>query len=481
MLNSEFNYQLEMKSFWVSFCYLFSLIIVAFLAPISKGQLASTETRILLQVPKLLEYPEVLKGWSNWTNFCYLPSSPSLKIVCSNNRITELTIVGNQSSPSHSPKTTSGYIKVSQQTLSDKFSIDSFFTVITKLSNLKVLSIVSLGLWGPLPPKINRFWSLEVLNISSNFIYGLIPQSISSMKTLKSLVLADNLFNGSVPDLKGLTFLEELNLGNNHLGPKFPSLRNGLVIIILTQNSIRSEIPSEVLKFNKLHQFDISDNSFIGPIPSPLFSLPSIQHLNLARNQLSGALSMNLSCNSKLKYVDISHNLLFGNLPSCIGSKSSNRIVLSSWNCLSRQNNKYQYPYSVCHKEALAVKPLAKNEVQKPRKKLGLILGIVGGVVGIAGVFGLLVFVIVRRSDSSRAKYNKTDRSVIDKLSLRSSPRPNFDTSKALFFLMKYPFKSIWVALLSDTIWTFYRVCASDNEISNYWAPTTSCFHLRGN
>jgi hypothetical protein len=34
---------------------------------------------------------------------------------------------------------------------------------------MKVLSLVSLGLWGTLPSKINRFKSLEVFNISSNF------------------------------------------------------------------------------------------------------------------------------------------------------------------------------------------------------------------------------------------------------------------------------------------------------------------------
>lgn len=56
----------------------------------------------------------------------------------------------------------------SSKTLSERFSIDSFFTVLTKLSNMKVLSLVSLGLWGPLPSKISRFKSLEVFNISSN-------------------------------------------------------------------------------------------------------------------------------------------------------------------------------------------------------------------------------------------------------------------------------------------------------------------------
>ncbi|CAL5418235.1 unnamed protein product [Camellia sinensis] len=110
------------------------------------------------------------------------------------------------------------------ETLSDKFSIGSFFTVLTKLSNLKVLSLVSLGLWGQLPTTINRIKSLEKLNISSNFISGEIPGLISVLTNLTSLVLADNIFNGSVPDMKSLQSLQEIDLSINRLGPEFPSL-----------------------------------------------------------------------------------------------------------------------------------------------------------------------------------------------------------------------------------------------------------------
>lgn len=424
-----------MENFRLSFSCLFPIIIFAMLISVSTGQLAPSETRILLQVQKLLEYPEVLQGWTNWTYFCYLPSSPSLKIVCSNNHVTELTVVGNKSSPSHSPKPSARNFAVSQQTLSDNFSIDALFTVLTKLSNLKVLSLVSLGLWGPLPAKINRFWSLEVLNVSSNFIYGEIPREIESLKNLSSLVLSDNLFNGSVPDLKSLVLLQELNLGGNHLGPNFPSLGNNLVTIILSNNSLGSVILSQIKNFIQLQQLDISSNKLIGPIPSALFSLPSIQYLDLAENQLSGALPTNISCTAKLKFVDISHNLLIGKLPSCIASNSSNRTVISSWNCLSVGNSSYQHPYSFCHKEALAVNPPLKSEEKGSNAKLGPVLGIIGGVVGIATVVGLLILVIIRRSETTSDDEN-FDGSVADKMSVRSSSVPTIDSSKSAYLFV---------------------------------------------
>lgn len=417
----------------VSLCFNFFLVIFVMLVPVSIGLLTPSETRILFQVQKLLEYPEVLQGWTNWTNFCYLPSSSSLKIVCSNCRVTELTVIGNKSSPAHSPKPTFGKFLVSQQSLSANFNIDSFFTTLTKLSNLKVLSLVSLGLWGPLPSKINRFWSLEVLNITSNFIYGEIPKEITSLKNLKSIVLADNLFNGSVPDLQRLVLLEELNLGGNHFGPKFPSLSKNLASIILRNNSLRSEIPSGLKNFDQLKQFDISSNKFVGPIQSFLFSLPSILYLNLAGNQLSGALPMNISCSAKLNFVDISHNLLIGKLPSCIGSNSLNRTIISTWNCLSGGNTKYQHPYSFCRKEALAVKPpvnVKSDDKQNARVNVGLILGIIGGVVGFVVVFGLLVLVIIRRSETTGAGDDKYERSVANKMSVRGSPKPAIDSRR---------------------------------------------------
>ncbi|GAV80510.1 hypothetical protein CFOL_v3_23971 [Cephalotus follicularis] len=104
-----------MEYFKNSFCVLFTLVIFVMLFTVSIGQLPASEIRTLFQVQKLLEYPEVLRGWTNWTNFCYLPCSPSLRIVYTSNHISELTIIRNKSSPAHSPKLTTGKLAVSQQ------------------------------------------------------------------------------------------------------------------------------------------------------------------------------------------------------------------------------------------------------------------------------------------------------------------------------------------------------------------------------
>ncbi|KAK7307130.1 hypothetical protein VNO77_39930 [Canavalia gladiata] len=407
-----------MKNFMVSLYYLFPAIILVLFTPITSAELTTSENRILLQVQRLLEYPQALQGWTNFTNFCSLPPSPSLKIACSNGHLTELTIIGNKSSWK------------SDEALSERFSIDSFFTVLTKLSNLKVLSLVSLGLWGPLPSKVDRFWSLEVLNISSNFIYGEIPPSISSLKNIRSLVFAENLLNGSVPHLRRLTSLEELNLGGNKLGPEFPSLSKNLERIILRNNSIRCQIPIQLKHVHKLQLFDISSNGIFGNIPSFLFSLPSLKYLNLATNQLSGSLSVNVSCSSALTFVDISHNFLVGILPSCIGSKSSNRTTLYAGNCFSTRGLSGQYPSSHCQKvEALAVKPPLRSKTNQSEMQLGLMLGIIGSVVGIVGFVVLFVLCIFRKSKAEKEDSN-IGITVADKFSVRPYPRSNIKTRR---------------------------------------------------
>ncbi|XP_057530634.1 probable LRR receptor-like serine/threonine-protein kinase At1g14390 [Amaranthus tricolor] len=417
-----------MKSlnFWVCFSFcLGSLILVGFI-PRSNAQINSAESRILFQLQKYFEYPNVLQSWGKWTDFCFLPPSSSVTIVCSNGHITELTVIGNKTSPSHSSTSLKdGKFVVSQQTLSKKFSIDSLFTVLTKLTSLKKLSLVSLGIWGPLPSKISRFHALELLNISSNFIYGEIPSHISSLKTLKSLNLADNLITGKFPDLSTLQDLQELDLSNNQIGPKFPSLGTNLVSIILRNNSLRSQIPSQIKNLNQLQRFDASANNLIGPLPSFVFSIPALWYLNLAENQLTGELPKSTICGKRLWFVDISRNLLVGQLPSCIGTESYKyRKVLSVWNCLS--GSRFQHPVSFCQREALAVIPPAKQIAGTQKSsgiKFGMIFGIIGGTILFAGTLVSLIWLIYKRKHSGNAENHiKYDKSVGGKLSTRPSP-----------------------------------------------------------
>ncbi|CAH2045711.1 unnamed protein product [Thlaspi arvense] len=395
----------------------FFLLLLLLLPLLSESQLAPSESKTLTEIQKQLQYPQILQSWTNTANFCHIPSSPSFRIICFKGHITELTIAGNRTSK-----------------LSGKF--DKLFTLLTKLTSLNTLSLVSLGISGSLSPKFiaDLSPSLQSLNLSSNFISGRIPKEITSLKNLKSLALSDNLFNGSVFDLRGLSNLQELDLGGNNLGPQVPSLPSNLISVSLKSNSFRSKIPEQIKKLIKLQSLDLSSNEVSGSIPEFLFSLPSLQTLTLAQNMLSGSLPNSSCSSSKVKTLDVSHNLLTGKLPSCYSSKSfRNQTVLFSFNCLSligTPNSKYQRPLSFCQNQAskaIAVEPVPKAEVKESaRIKLGLVILIVIGVVILAAVLVLLVLIVLRRRRSRSEEdtfevNNNNERHASDKVSVCST------------------------------------------------------------
>ncbi|AAF43939.1 Contains similarity to a Receptor-like Protein Kinase 5 Precursor from Arabidopsis thaliana gi/1350783 and contains an Eukaryotic Protein Kinase PF/00069 domain and Leucine Rich PF/00560 repeats [Arabidopsis thaliana] len=407
-----------------------TFLLFLFLLPsVSESQLISSESRTLLEIQKHLQYPPTLRSWSNWTNFCYLPSSPSFKILCFNGHVTELTVTGNRT------------VK-----LPGRFSSDSLFTVLTKLSNLKTLSLVSLGISGPLPSQIIRLSSsLQSLNLSSNFISGNIPKEISSLKNLRSLVLANNLFNGSVPDLRGLSNLQELNLGGNKLGPEVvPSLASNLITISLKNNSFGSKIPEQIKKLNKLQSLDLSSNKFTGSIPRFLLSLPSLQNLSLAQNLLSGSLPNSSLCNSKLRILDVSRNLLTGKLPSCFSSKKQT-VLLFTFNCLSINGSpsaKYQRPVTFCENEAKQAVAAVKSDTKDKERKeedtgieLGLVIGIIIGVILVSAVLAGLVLVRMRKS---RSKEEPLEANNVDQVTVCSNTTRS-TTSKTVPDLRRVP------------------------------------------
>ncbi|CAL9159151.1 unnamed protein product [Musa hybrid cultivar] len=348
--------------------------------PSAAQPLSPSQSKALLRLQRLLEYPPPLAGWSNATAFCYLSPSPSLSISCSGGRVTELSIVGGASRP-----------------LSANFSSDSFFTTLSRLPDLTTLSLVSLGLPGPLPAKVNRFSSLQVLNLSSNYFSGVIPPEISNITSLQNLVLSRNSFNGTVPGLHPLTALLQLDLSGNRLGPAFPSLSSSLVTLLLNNNSFRDKLPDSLASLDHLQKLDLSSNQLNGWIPAFLFSLPSEQYLDLSENRLTGKLPANLSCSKQLGYVDISNNLIVGGLPPCIQSNSSTRVVLSSGNCLNSGDFGFQHPSSYCNQGALAAVLPSANKISGSKSNLGLIFAIVGGVIAGAVLVGLLVFLIFKK------------------------------------------------------------------------------------
>lgn len=422
-------------------------ILILVLLPGSQ-QFQSSNVQTLLRLQKLLEYPSALKGWNNNTDFCNLTPTSSVTIVCYEGAITQLKIVGDKGSPQKGNSTFS----ISNQTLSSSFSIDSFLTTLYTLSSLKVLSVASLGIWGPLPAKIGRLSSLVILNITSNFLYGNFPQELSLQRNLQTLILDNNMLNGTVPDwisalpgltslslknnllsgplpislstlqnlrvlqlsgnqlsgdlpdLSSFTNLQELDLQGNSLGPMFPILGNKQIVkLVLSKNNFRFHVP-DLSSFNQLQRLDLSWNDLIGSPPPSLFSLPGISYLNLAANSFSGSLPQNLTCGSRLEFVDLSSNFLSGKLPPCLVSLvSQKKTIRFGENCLDTEMQ-HQHPYTYCKNAAAAIGVNPRRSEKASRTiKVAIVLGVVGGIVGVFAALGLVLLVLLKISERKRA------------------------------------------------------------------------------
>ncbi|MED6211163.1 hypothetical protein PIB30_070997 [Stylosanthes scabra] len=349
-------------------------------------ELQEAQTQVLFQIRKYLEYPTSLQIWGNYNNdLCSLPSSSHTTIKCEGNSVTELKIIGDKPNNVRADKNKNNFngFGVSNLTLSPNFSVDSFVTTLTRLTSLRVLSLVSLGIWGPLPNKIHRLSDLQVLDLSSNFLFGSVPPRMATMVNLHTLSLDGNYFNatipnwfdsmsnlnvltlknnhligsfpsslckiksfnvislsqnelsGELPDLSALTSLHVLDLRENHLDSKLPLMPKTVVTVLLSKNSFSGEIPSEFGGLERLQHLDLSSNYLSKIPPNALFYLPNISYLNLASNVLSGSLPKKLRCGNKLGFVDISNNKLNGALPSCLAGTSDRRVVRHGGNCLS--------------------------------------------------------------------------------------------------------------------------------------------------
>ncbi|XP_047980724.1 probable inactive leucine-rich repeat receptor-like protein kinase At3g03770 [Salvia hispanica] len=422
-------------------------LLVMLVSVSCKEHLGSPYVQTLLRIKELLNSPPYLSSWKTGMDFCTSEPTPTLTVVCYDKTITQLHIVGDLGAPR----------------LPMNFSIESFVGTLVRLPSLKVLTLVSLGLWGPLPSKFMRLSSLEIVNLTSNFfegqippiisslqhlqtlildsnnftgrlpdslgslsalavlnlrnnsLYGSLPHSLGDLEALRVLVLSNNNFSGDVPDLSSLTNLQVLNLENNALGPRFPIVGQKVERIVLRNNRFSFGISEKVQTYNQLKFFDISLNRFVGPFPVSMFSLPSIAYLNIAENKLTGMLSEGLPCNDDLYYVNFTANLLTGKLPRCLLSGSSKRVVLYAENCLAT-GDENQQPISFCKNEALAVGILPHSHKQKQAAKVILALSICGGVmVGVVLVSAF--YLIVKNFLAKRAAQKSQPRLAEDNAS----------------------------------------------------------------
>lgn len=141
---------------------------------------------------------------------------------------------------------------------------------------MESLRLPAVGLSGQIAAgTLGQLSELRILSLRSNKLSGPLPSDLFNCTQLRSLYLQHNSFSGSLPTLlsSGIPPLVRLNLAYNNFS---------------------SVIPSSYAVFRRLGTFFLQNNSLSGSLPAFLSTLPKLAQFSVAYNSLNGSVSSSL-------------------------------------------------------------------------------------------------------------------------------------------------------------------------------------------
>ncbi|KAL6993159.1 hypothetical protein U1Q18_011276 [Sarracenia purpurea var. burkii] len=167
------------------------------------------------------------------------------------------------------------------------------------------------------------------------------------------------------------------NMGfSGFLSPKVGVLKS-LQTLSLQGNAITGEIPKDFGNLTSLNMLDLENNSLTGEIPSSFGNLKNLQFLFLNQNNLTGSIPDSLSLLPNLITLQLASNSLSGQIPEHLFQVSKYNFTGNHLNC----GINFAYP---CASDS-------GGSSHKP--KIGIIVGIVGGLLGLLLFGGVLLLV----------------------------------------------------------------------------------------
>lgn len=165
-------------------------------------------------------------------------------------------------------------------------------------SYVSSLRLPGKGLLGQIPVNtLGRLSQLRVLSLRSNRLSGPLPSDFSNLKFLRSLYIQDNVFTGEFP-------------------PSVPSL-NRLTRLDMSSNNFTGVIPFSVNNLTRLTGLLLENNAFSGTLPS--INVPGLTNFNVSDNNLNGSIPKTLSKFTAASFTG-NLNLCGDPLPACNSS-----------------------------------------------------------------------------------------------------------------------------------------------------------------
>ncbi|KAK2420044.1 LRR receptor serine/threonine-protein kinase RPK2 [Trifolium repens] len=322
---------------FTQFNFFFFFSIFLFLASQYDAVSLYSDKSTLLRLKTSLSDPAgVLSSWSSSSSHCSWYG-----VHCdSNSHVVALNITGaGDGNRSSHPCSDFGMFPlygfgIRRSCLGFKGSLfGKFPSLISELTELRVLSLPFNGLEGSIPQEIWSMEKLEVLDLEGNFISGYLPFKFQGLRKLRVLNLGFNKIVGVVPSvLSSLESLEVLNLASNALNGSVPGFVGKLRGVYLSFNQFSGVIPKEIGEnCGKLEHLDLSGNNLVEEIPKSLGNCVGLRTFLLYSNLLEEGIPAEFGNLESLEVLDVSRNTLSGSIPRELGNcKELSVVVLSN-------------------------------------------------------------------------------------------------------------------------------------------------------
>ncbi|CAI5943045.1 unnamed protein product [Closterium sp. NIES-64] len=236
-----------------------------------------------------------------------------------------------KSATSLSKITALSYIDVSGNS-----NLNTGFSSLTNLKQLKHLDIADTGYEGSISTFVSKLTALTRLDMSSNSLTGSIPDFLSTLQKLVYLGLSasgEDGLKGTLPSGLGkLTRLNELYLHRNGLSGPVSVLMSltKLNRLLLGDNNFNGSFPQGFSNLKSLNYLSMRYNGFEGRIPNVISTLTKLTFLSLNNNRFKGLIPRTITALTKLNNLLLQDNYLDGYVPSFSSLKNLTEVDLSA-------------------------------------------------------------------------------------------------------------------------------------------------------
>ncbi|KAM1597854.1 hypothetical protein PS2_032715 [Malus domestica] len=190
----------------------------------------------------------------------------------------------------------------------------------SSLPNLRVLSLSTCNLSGPIHNSLLKLKSLSVIRIENNNLSTHVPEFFSNFSNLTSLRMMNSGLNGSFPKkIFQVPTLQTIDLsGNPQLQGSLPEFRkNGSLrsLVLNGANFSGQMLPNSIGNLKLLSKIDIGNCNFTGSIPKSMEDLTQLVYLDLSMNKFNGSVP-SFSMAKNLTLINLSYNRLTGQINS---------------------------------------------------------------------------------------------------------------------------------------------------------------------